>query len=667
MRALRAYRILDTPPEAAYDALARLAASVTQSPSALIAFVDETRVWFKASVGLGGLAETPRAASFCAAAIGGSELFEVADTRVDRRFAANPLVAGGLGVRFCAAAPLRTPAGAALGTVAVLDREARTLTGAQRGQISLIAQLVMYQLERDKVLSQLAAGLGSVSELTQTVLSSARPSTAVRALVEAVGTATGGKARLLRRAVDGSYGVVAALDDRPLPGGRAPLGGAAFALEDTPADELVLAIPDAGSYPEFVLAVRYADRRPEESDRSALELVASSFAIAVRNIALHAESERRRVELIEARATQADLVARLARDVRGPVTSIIGFARLLEEDGRFAADAREALATVRASGERVAEIASDIDLLSRIELAAVDPQWVAVDLRELVTAAGAVIERADAVRVVADPELLATALGRLVHDGRRALAPVRARLENLDEAVVLELNGTGASPADPAAPTIGSRLTQRIVERHGGSFRTGSGDGAWWVRMILPADPRRIQRRLRVLFVGTAERGAELPEQLRALGFVVEVASGSSAVRAALGGADVAIVPAALAAWAGIDRIPLGQRRQIGWVLLSGARESPAEGWDAVVAASPQPAEVRSAIYAAASKARLRRTTTAPRSPRIDRCCRKCGGSAEGRTACPEFIEGRVSAHFAPTHSGKTRHEVESNGSTSKG
>jgi GAF domain-containing protein len=617
VRALRAYRILDTPAEAAFDALVRLAASLAGTPYAAIAFVDETRAWVKASVGLDGLSESPRASSFSAAAIAGRDVFEVADAAADRRFASNPVVAGSLGVRFYAGAPLLTPAGEVLGAIAVLDREPRTLSIEQRAQLMLVARLVTYELERGRLLSQLAVGLGSVSDLTQTVLTSSRPSTAVRALVEAVGAATGGRPRLLRRAVDGTYALVAALDDRPLPGGRAVVGGPTFALEETPSDELVLAIPDAGPYPEFVLAVRYVGRRPAETERSALELVASAFAIVVRNIALYAESERHRVELLEARATQAELVARLARDVRGPVTSIIGFARLLEEDGRFPGDAREALAMVRANGERVAEIASDIDLLSRIELAAVDPQWVSVDLRELVAAAGAVLERADAVRVVADPELLATALGRLVHDGRRALAPVRARLENLDEAVVLELNGTGASPADPAAPTIGSRLTQRIVERHGGSFRTGSGDGVWWVRVILPADPRRVQRRLRVLFVG-AERGAEIPEQLRALGFVVEVASGSSVVRAALAGTDVVVVPAALAAWAGIDRIPASERRQLGWVLLSGSREAAADArWDAVVTGPTQPAEIRGAVYAAASKARLRRSDDGPAASSI--------------------------------------------------
>lgn len=465
---------------------------------------------------------------------------------------------------------------------------------------------------RDRLLGELAAALRDLGDLSRPALGAPRPSAAVRALVDAVGAATGGRARLLRRAVDGSYGVVAALDERPLPGGPTPAAaGPAFAFAGAAADELALPISDGGPYPEFVLALGELGAAPGPGERAALELACGVLAVALRNVGLHAESERRRAELLEARATQAELVARLSRDVRGPVTSIIGFARLLEEDDRFPADAREALATVRASGERVAEIASDIDLLSRIELAAVDPQWVTVDLRELVAAAGAEHDHPEPIRVVADPELLATGLGRLVADGRRALAPVRARLENLDEAVVVELRGTGASPADPAAPTIGARLTQRIVERHGGSFRAGSGDGAWWARLILPADPRRIQRRLRLLSVGAPERAGELSEQLRALGFVVEVAAGAKAVRAALPSVDVVVVPAPLAVWSGIDRIPAAQRRQAGWLLLGAARD-PGDAWDAVLPAAPQPAELRTAIYAAAAKARQRRGDEGP-------------------------------------------------------
>ncbi|MEA2690117.1 MAG: hypothetical protein QOD51_2724, partial [Candidatus Eremiobacteraeota bacterium] len=353
MRALRAYRILDTEAEAVYDALVRLAASICRTPIALISLIDASRQWFKANYGLDGMTETPRASAFCDHAIRGRDVLEIPDARCDERFAANPLVVASPFVRFYAGAPLITPDGEAIGTICVLGLEPGGLEAAQRQQLALLAGLVIDELERRKQLLRLAGGLANVADLTQAVLASPRPATAVSALLQAVGAATGGNAQLLRRAEDGTYGVVRTLDQRPLPGGRAVLPQPPLRLEHASADELAVAIPGSTEHPELLLAARYRDHRPGETDRAALELVAAAFAIAVRNVALYAEAERRRLELHDARATQAELVARLARDVRGPVTSIVGFARLLEEDGRFPADAREALAVVRASGERV--------------------------------------------------------------------------------------------------------------------------------------------------------------------------------------------------------------------------------------------------------------------------------------------------------------------------
>jgi hypothetical protein len=462
-------------------------------------------------------------------------------------------------------------------------------------------------------LRALAEALAHAGELTQ-ASPSARPATAARALVDAAGVAMGGTATLLRRAADNSYGGVNALDGRPMPGGREALDEPPFRLANAPDDELVLAIPAGAARPEFVLAVRFGNRRPDDADHAVLELVAAAFAVAVRNVALHGESERRRVELLDARATQAELVARLARDVRGPVTSIVGFARLLEEDTRFPQDAREALAVVRASGERVGEIASDVELLSRIELAAVEPQWQTVDVAALAAAAGAMVERGAHLRVVADADLLATALGRLVEDGRRPASPVRARVEDLDEAVVLELAGTGASPAgESVAPTIGARLAARIVERHAGTFRAGGEPGGWWIRLTLPNDPRRVQRGLRVLLVG-AEGGDDAGDQLRALGFAVETASSAAALRLALAASavDVVVVPVALAAWTGVERLPGDLRRRVGLVALAAADRAPGEPWDAAVATPPLAGDLRAAIFAAAAKARARRAADGP-------------------------------------------------------
>src|SRR5690242_6329988 len=52
LAALRSYEILDTPAEAVFTEFARLAASITGAPTALISLIDGRRQWFKAKVGL---------------------------------------------------------------------------------------------------------------------------------------------------------------------------------------------------------------------------------------------------------------------------------------------------------------------------------------------------------------------------------------------------------------------------------------------------------------------------------------------------------------------------------------------------------------------------------------------------------------------------------------
>lgn len=146
LKILWQYDVLDTVPEAVFDDLTELAAVVCDAPICLISLVDEHRQWFKSRVGLEAT-ETPRNISFCAHAICQPGLFIVEDATKDRRFAKNPLVTSDPRIRFYAGAPLVTADGHALGTLCVIDRVARKLTAAQKQALTILARVVMTQLE----------------------------------------------------------------------------------------------------------------------------------------------------------------------------------------------------------------------------------------------------------------------------------------------------------------------------------------------------------------------------------------------------------------------------------------------------------------------------------------------------------------------------------------
>ena len=113
LKALRSYDILDTSQEEAFDELARLAALVCEAPAARVSFVDESRQWFKARIGIEG-AQTPRDESICAHALRSPGVLVVPDTLMDPRFAEMPQVRGDPHIRFYAAARLVDAGGHAL-------------------------------------------------------------------------------------------------------------------------------------------------------------------------------------------------------------------------------------------------------------------------------------------------------------------------------------------------------------------------------------------------------------------------------------------------------------------------------------------------------------------------------------------------------------------------
>ena len=148
LASLRAYEVLDTLPERAYDDIARLASFICQTPISLITLLDEDRQWFKATQGWDGALETSRDLAFCAHAIlEPQQIMLVADASRDARFADNELVTRDPDIRFYAGAPLITSLGEALGTLCVIDRVPRTLSPEQQEALQALSRQVMDQLE----------------------------------------------------------------------------------------------------------------------------------------------------------------------------------------------------------------------------------------------------------------------------------------------------------------------------------------------------------------------------------------------------------------------------------------------------------------------------------------------------------------------------------------
>lgn len=145
IHALRAYNLLDTPPEERFDRLTRLARRLFDVPIALVSLVDVNRQWFKSCQGL-AVTETSRDVSFCAHAILDNDIMLVPNTLSDERFYDNPLVTGDPGIRFYAGCPLIVPNGSSLGTLCLIDVKPRNMGDDERQLLRDLAKMAEQEI-----------------------------------------------------------------------------------------------------------------------------------------------------------------------------------------------------------------------------------------------------------------------------------------------------------------------------------------------------------------------------------------------------------------------------------------------------------------------------------------------------------------------------------------
>ncbi len=156
LASLRRCALLDTPPEAAFDRLADLAARTFEVPLAVVSLRDENRLWFKSCRGACRAAlpaEAGRANAPCTAVVLSEESLVLEDARLDPRFADHPLVAGPFGLCFYAGAPLILADGAVAGTLCLLDFAPRSFSPDQRAMLESLAASVAREIELRGALS----------------------------------------------------------------------------------------------------------------------------------------------------------------------------------------------------------------------------------------------------------------------------------------------------------------------------------------------------------------------------------------------------------------------------------------------------------------------------------------------------------------------------------
>jgi GAF domain-containing protein len=163
--AVGATGLLDAPPDEAFDRLANLAAHVLRAPIAMVSLVDRDRQFFASCAGLpepwATSRQTPLSHSFCRHAVASRAPLIVDDAREHPALRDSPAIRD-LGLVAYAGIPLITPAGHALGTLCVGDREPRTWTSGQVRILEDLAASVMTEIslrvERAQVPAPVAVG-----------------------------------------------------------------------------------------------------------------------------------------------------------------------------------------------------------------------------------------------------------------------------------------------------------------------------------------------------------------------------------------------------------------------------------------------------------------------------------------------------------------------------
>ncbi len=144
-------QLLDTLPEACYDAIVKLASLLCDTPIAFFGLIDGSRQWYKAKIGIED-DSSPRDLTYCQyAMLQPDDMMVVPDARIDERLARLPFANMQRPFVFYAGLPIKGSQGHVMGALCIIDYHFRELSNEQRdGLRALGVVLENMLLERSR-------------------------------------------------------------------------------------------------------------------------------------------------------------------------------------------------------------------------------------------------------------------------------------------------------------------------------------------------------------------------------------------------------------------------------------------------------------------------------------------------------------------------------------
>lgn len=141
IKCLESLKILDTAPEAEFEAIVELASDIFDCPLVGISFINGRREWFKARKGIDHM-EVRRSGALTEHALLADDVLVVTDTHKSKDHKGGHFVSEQLGVQFYAGCALTHGEDHPVGVISIADRKARRFAAGDRKRLKSLAAMV---------------------------------------------------------------------------------------------------------------------------------------------------------------------------------------------------------------------------------------------------------------------------------------------------------------------------------------------------------------------------------------------------------------------------------------------------------------------------------------------------------------------------------------------